>query len=136
MENPNKTIVTDKLELSKLPYTGVNATEDHPRGYCPHCGIYLDNGQGQHDPSEGYKHEEMEYSCLGCGGEWGPMLRKRKGVSHAGKQGARNAISVKTWLKNHREATYADALAYVLSTGRSETTLKIQSRALGMFLTK
>jgi hypothetical protein len=122
------------IDLSKLDETGVNASEQDPHGYCPHCGIYLDNGVGMHDPSEGFKNETHLWSCLGCGGEFGPLLRKRKGVSHEGKKGSRNAVSVKAWLQANKDATYAEALAYVKSTGRSEITLKIQMRNLGLSL--
>lgn len=101
-------------------------------GLCPHCNInHIDNGTYEHNPSDGYKCEEMTYCCMGCNGEWGPLLRKRKGVSHAGKVGKREKVSVKAWLKANPNATYEQALAYVKSTGRSEITLKIQAKNVG-----
>lgn len=121
--------LTTNTDLTTLDMTGLN-------GKCPHCGIdHICNGAYEHDPANGYKCDEFIYCCMGCGGEWGPAVRgKRKGTTHAGKAGARNKISVKEWLKANRKATYAEALAYVTSTGRSEITLKIQMRNLGISL--
>lgn len=50
---------------------------------CPHCGIHLDNGYGFHGDDvngEIVKHEEFEYMCLGCGGEFGPAIKKARKV--------------------------------------------------------
>ncbi len=129
---------SNQIDLSTVPHNGVNSTDD-VRGTCPHCGINLENGIGMHEPSEGYKHDEREFMCLGCGGEYGPLLRKRKGVSHEGKKGARNEVSIKQWLKSHAAAhqgrvSRAEAYAYAASTGRSETTVKIQAKAAGITL--
>lgn len=108
-----------------------DSTEVNQPGACPHCGCDLQNGAYEHDPSENYKCEERRFCCMGCGGEWGPLLRRRTGVSHIGKSGKREQVSVKQWLRANPHATYAQALEYVKSTGRSEITLKIQARNIG-----
>ena len=47
---------------------------------CPHCGIDLRNGVGQHlqEVNGTYiKHEKLQYACLGCGQEFGPEIVRR-----------------------------------------------------------
>ncbi len=45
---------------------------------CPHCGVDLDaNGIGEHNQEvngKKVKHDEFQYVCLGCGGEFGPDI--------------------------------------------------------------
>jgi hypothetical protein len=58
--------------------------EDKPWGYevhglthCPHCGIHLDNGIGEHGQEVNdkiIKHEKFQYVCLACGTEFGPAI--------------------------------------------------------------
>lgn len=122
-------------QILALTINGVTA-DPTVQGTCPHCGIDLNNGVFEHNPSDNYKCDTNLYCCMGCNGEFGPLLRKRKGVSHAGKTGARNKVSVKQWLRTHPKATYAESLAYVTSTGRTEITLRIQMRNLGRALPK
>lgn len=46
---------------------------------CPHCGIHLSNGLGDFEgmvdihgsERAAFKHQQKEWACLGCGGEWG-----------------------------------------------------------------
>lgn len=63
---------------------------------CPHCGIGLDNGVGDHMQEVGsgklgvtkhVKHDKYAYACLGCGGEFGPTIRKRKAPATKVEQG-------------------------------------------------
>src|SRR5574343_1485505 len=45
--------------------------------HCPHCGIDLANGVGEHmqEVNGTYiKHERFQYECLGCGEEFGPEI--------------------------------------------------------------
>lgn len=126
--------------FSTLTYSDIyNMRAKGEEVLCPHCGTDLDNGISCHGDDvngKALKHVEFELECMACGNEFGRPVhnRTRKSVTHVGKSGKRETVSVKQWLRANPKATYAEALAYVLSTGRSETTLKIQSRALGMFL--
>lgn len=45
---------------------------------CPHCGINLGNGFGEHGQVVGdtpVAHEKFQFSCLGCGEEFGPEIK-------------------------------------------------------------
>lgn len=127
------TLTTAQIE--SLTINGVTA-DLSVQGDCPHCGINLGNGVFEHDPSENYKCDTNMFCCMACNGEFGPLLRKRKSVSHVGKIGARSKMSVKQWLKQNPKCTYTEALEYVKSTGRTEITLRIQMRNLGRALPK
>jgi len=55
---------------------------------CPHCGIDLENGVGEHDQEvngKHIKHNNFEYMCLGCGGEFGPAIATKKPSISTGK---------------------------------------------------
>ena len=58
--------------------------------YCPHCGIHLDNGHAHFaditdvNPKEAAKMKH-EWTCLGCGGEWGARLRQPIPTEASGK---------------------------------------------------
>jgi len=46
---------------------------------CPHCGVHLSNGVGIHQQEVNgthIQHEEFEFECLACGGEFGPAIHK------------------------------------------------------------
>lgn len=48
---------------------------------CPHCGIDLCNGVGEHLQEVNgtrIKHEQFIYACLGCGEEFGPAIPARR----------------------------------------------------------
>lgn len=48
---------------------------------CPHCNITLSNGVGEHgDIVNGtrIKHDEFQFACLGCDGEFGPKIKTPK----------------------------------------------------------
>lgn len=69
------------IDLDSLPAAGLN-------GFCPHCGIdHIDNGwtdfdstvdANQGDVKAALKVMTHEFSCLGCGGEWGPAVKVGK----------------------------------------------------------
>lgn len=47
---------------------------------CPHCGVGLDNGYGEHlqEVNDKYiKHDKYQYECLACGGEFGPEIDQK-----------------------------------------------------------
>jgi len=75
-----------EADLDEMGFNGAG-TEEAPA--CPHCGVdHLDNGYGVHDPVD-HPHDEREIRCLGCGGEWGPRIKRRKGgrvATFAGKR--------------------------------------------------
>jgi hypothetical protein len=53
--------------------------EVHGQQVCPSCGIDLNNGVGEHKQEvngKEVKHDDFEFSCLGCGAEFGPAIRK------------------------------------------------------------
>ncbi|QEA09798.1 hypothetical protein PQC31_gp77 [Pseudomonas phage Iggy] len=74
-----------ELDLESLDHKGVN-------GKCPHCGIdHLDNGwsdfegivdaQGSVEAARAIMSHQ--YTCLGCGGEWGPLVETKKRTKSA-----------------------------------------------------
>ena len=54
--------------------------------HCPHCGIHLSNGLVDFDTvkdlhgDKAYELQKMEWSCLGCNGEWGNDVIKPVGL--------------------------------------------------------
>ena len=47
---------------------------------CPHCGIDLRNGVGEHNQEvngKRIKHDYFQFECLACGGEFGPGIPSR-----------------------------------------------------------
>lgn len=48
---------------------------------CPHCNITLSNGVGEHGEivnGTRIKHDEFQFVCLGCDGEFGPKIKTPK----------------------------------------------------------
>ncbi|MGI9141976.1 MAG: hypothetical protein ACR2IJ_02190 [Fluviibacter sp.] len=48
---------------------------------CPHCGIDLHNGVGEHLQEvngTSIKHDKFQFACLGCGEEFGPVIPTKK----------------------------------------------------------
>jgi hypothetical protein len=76
------TLVESAADLDMIQATGYS--------HCPHCGINLDNGVTDFDgmvdchgsEAAALKLMNHEWSCLGCGGEWGPEIA-RKGAAKA-----------------------------------------------------
>lgn len=65
--------IQDKLDAELMEHYGTTT--------CPCCGVHLSNGIGLHGMEDGegktIKLEKHEYFCLGCGGEFGPELKKK-----------------------------------------------------------
>lgn len=62
--------------------------ESHGLTHCPHCGIHLSNGIGEHDQEvngKKIKHDKYEFCCLACGEEFGPAIRKSKSSNPTGE---------------------------------------------------
>lgn len=107
-----QSVVIDPVET---PTTAalVAEAENHPYSYtghteCPHCGIDLRNGVGQHgDEVNGIriKHEHRMYECLGCGEEFGPEVARptNRVVKTVGPRPAMSAS-----LKLDRRITHLD----------------------------
>jgi hypothetical protein len=73
-------IAATTYDLDKVPYVGVEVDADG-EGYCPKCGSHYSNGFCTYeDICESSKSAAgqmvREYTCLGCGGEWGPLLKR------------------------------------------------------------
>jgi hypothetical protein len=65
--------------LGSLGEWGVGVSEKSAE--CPHCGInHLDNGFQVHIPGD-FECVEREFCCLGCNGEWGKLIARRKSAS-------------------------------------------------------
>ena len=50
---------------------------DYGHSVCPHCGIPLYNGVGEHNQEvngKRIKHDKYQFECLGCGEEFGPAI--------------------------------------------------------------
>jgi hypothetical protein len=73
------TQVESDADLDMIQATGYS--------HCPHCGINLDNGVTDFDgmvdchgsEAAALKLMTHEWSCLGCGGEWGPEIKAKGG---------------------------------------------------------
>jgi len=51
--------------------------QDYGHSVCPHCGIPLYNGVGEHNREvngKRIKHDKYQFECLGCGEEFGPAI--------------------------------------------------------------
>lgn len=88
-------IAATTYDLPTVAYEGVEKEEGDEQGHCPCCGIHLSNGFATYEDIcesslSTAKHMKMAYTCLGCGGEWGPVLdrkaRSTKPVKHNGNQ--------------------------------------------------
>lgn len=72
----------DTAPVAETPtsdYDGVSGYAQHGLTRCPHCEVHLRNGVGEHgDDVNGtrVKHDRFRFSCLACGGEFGPELSK------------------------------------------------------------
>ncbi len=86
------------ISIQAKPY----GFEDHGFTHCPHCGIDLDNGVGEHMQEvngKPIKHNKFQYECLGCGEEFGPEIKAapakeakpaKKQVAHVNKSEIEN----------------------------------------------
>ncbi|MEJ3960628.1 hypothetical protein WGP40_09865 [Brachymonas sp. G13] len=68
-----------EAEAAKKPAAPIGADfEGDAHAYsCPHCGIDLENGIGAHGQEVNgreIKHDQFEYACLACDGEFGPAI--------------------------------------------------------------
>jgi len=73
----NKSNSIDEEAPTSVAPVGEEMVGDPHAYLCPHCGVCLDNGIGQHlQEVNDYlvKHEKYEYACLSCGGEFGPAI--------------------------------------------------------------
>lgn len=87
-------IAATEYDLVNVPFDGVEQDPAYNnQGHCPCCGIHLSNGAATYnDICETNKKAAgqmvMEYTCLGCGGEWGPVIERKarstKPVKHNG----------------------------------------------------
>jgi hypothetical protein len=89
-------IAATEYDLVNVPFEGVEPDADfNNQGHCPCCGVHLSNGVATYeDICDTSKSDAgkmvMEYTCLGCGGEWGPVIQRKarstKPVKHNGNQ--------------------------------------------------
>lgn len=84
---------------------------------CPKCGVHLSNGlmdfdalADQHGEAKAYTMQKHEWSCMGCGAEWGTEIEKPKGRS-ANKTGRRYPDRAKSDVEKPSEIVFrlADA---------------------------
>ncbi len=89
--------------------------EVHHQTNCPHCNIDLRNGVGQHGDDvngKALKLNTNQFFCLGCGAEFGPLLRK------IGKSTTRSSSISESW--NNREIAEKRSQRYAVKvTGKS-----------------
>lgn len=75
-------------ERESMGEAGVEMVDGDDRGHCPDCGIHLSNGLAHYadicdtDP-KGAGKMVYEWTCLGCGGEWGVKLRHNRTANRA-----------------------------------------------------
>lgn len=73
--------VVSTTPINKLGLYGHGTSEAN--AVCPHCGInHMDNGYSVDEP--GHRTDERQYQCLGCGGEWGPKVKRRTSTAPTG----------------------------------------------------
>lgn len=82
--HPDATTISDSPEEAVTDLDNIQAC-----GYshCPHCGIHLSNGVTDFDgmvdchgsEKEALKLMSREWCCLGCNGEWGPVVQAKGG---------------------------------------------------------
>jgi len=68
---------------------------DYGVAHCPHCGVDLCNGvghDGQDVNGKKIRHSHFEFECLGCGKEFGPLLRRARPAVSSAKVGPRPAM--------------------------------------------
>jgi len=91
--NPDYQAAVDSEEFNRP-----HAYAEHGHQTCPHCGIDLNNGVGEHmqEVNGTYiKHEQYQYECLGCGEEFGPAIKARKASVSTGKKRPAMSSSLK-----------------------------------------
>lgn len=70
--------VAQEVELSEYQQDLMN---HYGHFNCPHCDITLSNGVGEHGEivnGTRIKHDEFQFVCLGCDGEFGPKIKTPK----------------------------------------------------------
>ena len=75
---------------------------------CPHCGVHLSNGVGEHQQEvngKKIKHDEFQFECLACGEEFGPSIHKASESEGERAHSATQADTMKTSLKLDRTIT-------------------------------
>lgn len=116
--------------------------------HCPHCDIALDNGICMHgDDVNGTPlvHEEFEFACLACGGEFGPAIladlgqaaADRKANASMGTADAKPRISTcekptkKVWhiADSMPKASRKDVMAQCVAQGIAYGTARTQYQA-------
>ena len=90
--DPKQLPTATEEEVNHLFNRETNVTEEHfvPElgiSHCPHCGIHLQNGYTT-NTAQRYDNQPLldkhEYMCLGCGEEFGPLIKGRSAKrSHA-----------------------------------------------------
>lgn len=100
---------------------------------CPQCGAHLDNGVGYHMQEvngKTIKHEEFEYACLACGGEFGPSIHR------VAKSETRSAAVAATW-ENDQIAAARSARDNVAVNGKGTfRSVAAAFKALGLPMSK
>lgn len=84
-EDKKNRIRNTTYDLTTISFDGVEPDVDGAwagQGHCPCCGIHLSNGAATYedicDSSKSAAGKMvMEYTCLGCGGEWGPVIERK-----------------------------------------------------------
>lgn len=77
---------------------GSNLTHEAHDYLCPHCGVDLNNGVGEHLQEvngKPVKHDKYQFECLACGGEFGPVIKPAKVSVSTGKTRIEMAKSLK-----------------------------------------
>ena len=70
--------VSQEVELTEYQQELVN---HYGHTNCPHCNITLSNGVGEHGEivnGTRIKHDEFQFVCLACDGEFGPKIKTPK----------------------------------------------------------
>lgn len=70
--------IAQEVELTEYQQELVN---HYGHADCPHCNITLSNGVGEHGEivnGTRIKHDEFQFVCLACDGEFGPKIKTPK----------------------------------------------------------
>ena len=83
---------------------------------CPSCNIHLSNGlldfdslSDQHGEAKAYTLQKHEWSCMGCGHEWGKEIDKPKARSTSNKTGRRYENRAKSDVESPSKIVWAIA---------------------------
>lgn len=79
-ELQNEGLLADK-ENEKLTEYQEELVKHYGHTNCPHCNITLSNGVGEHGEivnGTRIKHDEFQFVCLACDGEFGPKIKSPK----------------------------------------------------------